>query len=232
MKKEVRSTGPKVSVILPTRNEEKTIVKIIKEIKLLKKHFSLEIIVTDGASTDKTVALARKEKVKVLSFKEKRGKGADFWDAGLEAKGKYIVQIDADYQFKPSEIPLLVKALDDGADIAIGKRIDQADAPFIRTLGNFLLTAATSVVVGRKISDSLAGFKAIRTDKFKKLKLKETHFGYEAETVIKSIRLRYKLVEIPVSYRRRNTGISQVHPLRDGTLILISIFRARFTKLD
>lgn len=232
MVKDATLKAPKVTVILPTRNEEKTIVKIIKEIKKLKKKFTLEIIVTDGASSDKTVELAKKEKVKVLSFKEKRGKGADFWDAGISAKGKYIVQIDADYQFKPSEIPLLVEALDKGADIAIGKRIDHEDAPFIRTIGNFLLTAATSIVVGRKISDSLAGFKAIKTDKFKKLKLQEKHFGYEAETVIKSIRLGYKLVEVPVSYTRRNTGISQVHPLRDGTLILISIFKSRFTKLN
>lgn len=222
----------KVSVILPTYNEEKSISKIIQDIKKLKKEFKLEIIVADGGSKDKTVALAEKEGVSVIKFPKKRGKGIDFWQAGLKAKGKYIVQIDADYQFKPKEIPLLIKALDDGADIAIGKRIDHGDAPFVRTLGNFLLTFATSIAVGRKISDSLAGFKAIRRDKFRKLNLTEKHFGYEAETVIKSLRMHYKLVEVPVSYTRRNTGISQVSPIKDGLLILKSIVKARITRLD
>jgi glycosyltransferase involved in cell wall biosynthesis len=231
MKKEVNSNSPKVSIILPTYNEEKSISKIIREIKTLKKKFTFEIIVADGGSKDKTVLLAKKENVRVIQFPVKRGKGVDFWEAGLQAKGEYIVQIDADYQFRPSEIPLLVTALDKGADIAIGKRIDQGDAPLIRTLGNFLLTMATSVAAGRRISDSLAGFKAIKRNKFKRLNLTERHFGYEAETVIKSVRLKYKLVEVPVSYTRRNTGISQVSPLRDGLLILGSILKARFTKL-
>lgn len=221
----------KVSIILPTYNEEKSIVKIIRDIKKLKTKFPLEIIVADGGSKDKTVKLAENENVRVIKFAKKRGKGIDFWQAGLKANGDYIVQIDADYQFQPKEIPLLIKALDDGADIAIGKRIDHGDAPFIRTLGNFLLTLATSIAVGQKISDSLAGFKAIRREKFRKLKLSERHFGYEAETVIKSIRMHYRLVEIPVSYTRRNTGISQVSPFKDGVLILKSIVKARFARL-
>lgn len=231
MKKEPINT-PKVSIVLPTYNEEKSIARMIKDVSKLKSKFSLEIIVSDGGSKDKTVFLAKKAGAKVISFLTKRGKGIDFWEAGLKARGKYIVQIDADYQFQPSEIPLLIDALDKGADIAIGKRIDHGDAPFIRTLGNFLLTMATSLVVGRIISDSLAGFKAIRRSKFKKLNLTEKHFGYEAETVIKSMRLKYKLVEVPVSYARRNTGISQVSPLRDGLLILGSIIKARFAKLN
>ncbi len=221
----------KVSIILPTYNEEKSIVRMIRDIKKLKKKFTLEIIVADGGSSDRTVSYAEKEKVRVIKFPKKRGKGIDFWQAGLKAIGDYIVQIDADYQFQPKEIPLLVNELDKGADIAIGKRIDHGDAPFIRTLGNFLLTFVTSIVVGRKISDSLAGFKAIRKNKFRKLNLTERHFGYEAETVVKSIRMHYRLVEVPVSYTRRNTGISQVSPLKDGFLILKSIIKARLAPL-
>ena len=93
------------------------------------------------------------------------------------------------------------------------------------------LIIVTSIVVGRKISDSLAGFKAIRKNKFRKLNLTERHFGYEAETVVKSIRMHYRLVEVPVSYTRRNTGISQVSPLKDGFLILKSIIKARLAPL-
>lgn len=230
MKSRIKKS-PKVSIILPTYNEERTIGKMIKEIKSMKKNYTYEVIIADGGSSDKTVEIAKREGAKVIEFRKKRGKGADFKDAALKSRGDYIVQIDADYQFKPKEINLLVKALDDGYDIAIGKRIDQGDAPFIRTLGNFLLSVATSLACRRYIVDSLAGFKAIRSDKFRKLKISEKHFGYEAETVIKSIRLGYKLIEIPVSYTRRNTGQSQVSPLKDGSLILKSIIKAGFAKL-
>lgn len=232
MKKETRKTTPKVSIILPTYNEEETIVQIIKDIKKLQKLFTIEIIVADGGSKDKTAELAKNENVKVIRFKKKRGKGKDFWEAALQAKGEYTVQIDADYQFLPSEIPLMIGKLDHGADIAIGKRIDHGKAPLIRTFGNYFLTLITSIVVGRKIGDTLAGFKAIKTKKLHALKLKEPHFGYEAETVIKSIRLKYKLEEVPVNYTRRNKGISQVNSFRDGFLILGSIIKARFAKID
>ena len=142
MKKETGKISPKVSIILPTHNEQETIAQIIKDIKKLYKLFTFEIIVVDGGSSDKTVEFAEKEGVKVIKFPKKRGKGVDFWEATLQAKGKYIVQIDADYQFLPSEIPLLVKELDHGADLAIGKRIDQEEAPIIRTFGNYILTLA------------------------------------------------------------------------------------------
>lgn len=223
--------NPKVSVILPTYNESKTIEKIIADIQKLKNYFSLEIIVADGGSTDGTAVLAKKQKVTVLSFPKKRGKGVDFWEAAKIAKGEYIVQIDADYQFLPSEIPLLVQALDDGADIAIGNRTDQGKAPLIRTLGNFGLSLITSILLGKRIHDLLAGFKAARTPVLLSLKLTEPHFGYEAETVIKSIRMGYKLTEVRVNYIRRNTGASQVNSLKDGFLILLAIYKARFTPL-
>lgn len=222
---------PKVSIILPTYNESRTIEKIITDIQKLKKIFSLEIIVTDGGSKDNTVNLARRKKVQVLSFPKKRGKGKDFWEAAQVAKGLYTIQIDADYQFLPSEIPLLVEALDNGVDIAIGNRIDHGDAPFIRTFGNWALSFIVSVVLGRRIHDALAGFKAIRTPVLLSLKLTEPHFGYEAETVIKSVRMGYALKEVPVSYTRRNQGASQVNSLKDGLLILIAILKARILPL-
>lgn len=222
---------PRVSIILPTHNESETIEKIISDIQKLKSFFSLEIIVADGGSNDGTVTLARRKKVTVLSFPRKRGKGIDFWEAAKIAKGEYIVQIDADYQFLPSEIPVLVQTLDYGADLAIGKRTDQGNAPITRTFGNFTLSLIASLLIGRRIHDLLAGFKAARASVLLSLKLTEPHFGYEAETVIKSIRMGYKVAEVPVYYTRRNTGASQVNALRDGLLILLAIFKASFRQL-
>ena len=229
----MKRSGPfkKVSVIVPTYNESKTISRLLREIKRLETLFPIEIIVVDGNSTDNTIELAVKERVKVIGRNKKYGKGADFWYAAKKASGDYIVQIDADYQFSPKEIPLFVRALKNGADIAIAHRISHKDAPIIRTLGNHIFVIITSVLIGKRIYDVVAGFKAFKKPVLMSLNLKDPHFGYEGEIVVKSARMGYKIVQVPVSYKPRQAGISQVSPLRDGALTIWSLIKARFTKL-
>jgi dolichol-phosphate hexosyltransferase len=217
-----------VTIILPTYNEAETIVPMITGIKKLNKKFPIEIIVVDSGSPDGTAMLAEKAGVKVIKYRKKRGKGADFWAGAKAATGEYIIQIDADNQFSPTEIPAFVKALQNGADVAIAHRIDHSEAPFIRTLGNRLFVIAATVVLGRRIHDLVAGFKAFKTDVLLDIKITEPHFGYEAEVVAKTVRKGYKLVEIPVEYKPRRTGVSQVSPLRDGVLTILSLLKARF----
>jgi glycosyltransferase involved in cell wall biosynthesis len=221
----------KVSVVLPTFNETKTIGSIIDEIKTLSGIYDLEIIVADGGSADGTADLARAHGAKVLNFPRKRGKGLDFWDAAKTATGDFIVQIDADFQFLPKEIPLLITPLEQGADVAIARRTDHSRAPMIRTVGNTLFVWFTSLVAGRRVYDVVAGFKAFRAPVLLSLDLRDSHFGYEGEIVMKVIKMGYKLVQAPVSYQPRVFGKSQVIPLRDGVLTVYSIMKARFSKL-
>lgn len=222
---------PKVSVIIPTFNEQETITPLIREIQKFKGKYILEIIVSDGGSTDDTVKLARKEKVEVIQSPGKRGKGIDFWEAAQKAKGEYIVQIDADYQFSPKEIFLFVNALENGADIAIAHRVDQSVASFIRTFGNWVQSIVTTILIRKKIHDTFAGFKAIKKSVLLDLNLQEHHFGYEAEIVIKGVRMGYKLIQIPVSYKMRQAGESQVNLLKHGFLNLKSIIKTSFISL-
>jgi len=230
-KKNTRIKRRKVSIIIPTYNESATIVKIIREIKQLRKIFPLEIIVIDANSPDHTAKLAEKEKVTVIKRKKKYGKGADFWMAANKSTADYIVQIDGDYQFSPKEIPLLVQALEKGADVALGWRVSHKGAPFVRTMGNFLFVSVTSILVGRKIHDVVAGFKAFKRNALLSLNLQEAHFGYEGEVVVKAARMGFTIAQVPVSYRNRTAGKSQVNPLRDGLLTIWSLVKARYMKL-
>lgn len=218
----------KTTVVIPTYNEEETIIDLIKDIKKFK---DIEIIVADGGSKDHTVSLVKKEGVKIIQNGEKRGKGIDFWEAAKKATGVYVIQIDADNQFSAKEIPLFIKALDEGADIAIAHRVDQSMAPFIRTFGNWAQSIITSILLRKRIYDTFAGFKAIRKSVLTDLDLQVRHFGYEAEIVIKGVRKGYQLVQIPVSYRMRETGESQVHLMKTGFLNLTSIVKMSFIKL-
>lgn len=226
-----------VSIILTSYNEEKNIGRTIKDCQALKKFFPVEIIVADAASKDKTIQIAKKMKVnRILRFPFKRGKGADFWAGGLLATGDYIVQIDTDHQFQPNEIPLFIEALDKGADVVIGTRfsggkIEKGSISFRNYFGNWVMSAATSIACGKRISDVMAGFKGFKRDAFLALDLKERHFEYEAETVTKSCRMGMNLVQIPITYTKRKGGASGIRALRDGINVLKAILKVYFSSL-
>lgn len=227
-----------VSIIITSYNEEKNIGRTIKDCQALKRFFPIEIVVVDAASKDKTLQIARRMKVdRIIRFPFKRGKGADFWVAGVVATGDYIIQIDADHQFQPNEIPLFVETLEKGADVAIGTRfsgqgkIEKGSITFRNLFGNWVMSAATSIACGRRITDVMAGFKGFKRDAFLALDLKERHFEYEAETVVKACRMGMNLVQIPITYTKRVGGTSGIRALRDGINVLKAIWKVYFTKL-
>lgn len=226
-----------VSVILTSYNEEKNIGRTIKDCKILKKFFPVEIIVADAASKDKTVEIAKKLRVdRIIRFPFKRGKGADFWAGGLIAKGEYIIQIDTDHQFQPNEIPLFVEALEKGADVVIGTRFDggkiQKDSVSpLNLFGNWVMSFLTSLACGRRITDVMAGFKGFRKEAFLALDLRERHFEYEAETVTKACRMGMNLVQIPITYTRRVGGVSGIRALQDGLNVCKAILKVYFSDL-
>lgn len=226
-----------VSIILTSYNEEKNIGRTIKDCQKLKKFFPVEIIVVDAASKDRTIEIARKMRVdRIIRFPFKRGKGADFWAGGLAAKGDYIIQIDTDHQFQPNEIPLFVDALNKGADVVIGTRfgggkIQKGSITSRNLFGNWVMSALTSIACGRRITDVMAGFKGFKRDAFLALDLKERHFEYEAETVVKAVKSGMNLVQLPITYTKRVGGVSGIKALRDGLNVCKAIARVYFDNI-
>lgn len=211
-----KNFSPLVSIVIPTFQEKSNITSIIKKTKKIAKFYDIEIIIADGGSKDGTAKLAKKAGVDViLEFPGQRGKGIDFWEACQFVKGEYIVQIDADHQFDPGQIPLFVESLKSGADVAIASR-DHSKALLLRTLGNHIVSILASVVLKKRIYDMLAGFKAIRKDVLLSLQLHEKSFMYEVELVAKAVRMGFKLDQIPVSYKKRVREVSQVNLVKDG----------------
>lgn len=226
-----------VSIILTSYNEEKNIGRTIKDCRALRKFFPIEIILVDAASKDKTIEIANRMGVgRIIRFPYKRGKGADFWVAGCVAKGDYIIQIDADHQFQPNEIPLFVNALDRGADVVIGTRfsgkgkIEKGSVSFRNLFGNWVMSLATSIACGRRITDVMAGFKGFTRNALLALDLRERHFEYEAETVTKACKMGMNLVQIPITYTKRVGGASGIRALRDGINVLKAIFKVYFSQ--
>lgn len=226
-----------ISIILTSYNEEKNIGRTIKDCKAIKRKHPLEIIVVDAASKDKTVAIAKKFRVdRIVRFPFKRGKGADFWAGGLIAKGDYIIQIDTDHQFQPSEIPLFIEALEKGADIAIGTRfnggkIQKGSISKRNLFGNWIMSFFTSLACGHRVTDVMAGFKGFTREAFLALDLRERHFEYEAEVVVKAAKMQMKLIQIPITYTKRVGGISGIKAFKDGFNVIKAITKVKFTNL-
>lgn len=223
------------SVIIPAYNEERNLGRVIQNLRSSLSGYDLQIIVVDDGSSDRTTEVAKSEGTFLIRHPVNRGKGAAFRSGIPAIEKEFVVQIDADHQFQPSDIPKLLLELEQGSDIVLGSRfkggrIETGSVNIVNRFGNWLMSTATSLAAGTKVYDIMAGFKAFRTEALKKLNLQTDHFGYEAEIVVKAGKLGLKIAEVPITYSKRLDGVSNVKTLRDGTLVLMTIAKTYFQK--
>lgn len=225
----MKNKFPLTSVIIPGFNEEKNIESVIVDVLKLKKKYPIEIIVVDDGSKDKTSIVAKKAGADVvISYKKNKGKGGAFRVGIDKAKGDYIVQIDADHQFQPNEIPKFIDTLHKGYDVVCGTRfkkgkIEKGSVSTVNLFGNWLMSVVTTFFSGIKVTDIMAGFKGFTNSAAKKLDLSTPHFGYEAEVVVKAGKLDLKVKELPITYTKRIYGTSGVKAIRDGIKVSYTI---------
>jgi len=184
-----------ISIIVPAYNEERKIENTLKRIKQVP--IAKEIIVIDDGSKDKTAVKARKY-AKVIRYMLNRGKGAAMRAGAKAAKGDTLVFIDAS-QFKPEEIPKLVKKMSETkASMVVGVR-DFGIIPWHRRITNNLTKLAIWMGTGRKISDALSGFRIIRKKDFLALDTRENRYCIESEINFRALGKGMKVAEVPVT---------------------------------
>lgn len=214
------TTKPDISVILPTLNEETTIGICIEKIQKIFKDQAIsgEIIVSDS-STDNTPEIAR-ELGAVVVHPSHRGYGFAYLEGFAHARGSYIVIGDADNTYDFLELPLLVRELDQGADLVVGSRFKGdlkkgAMTPLHQYIGNPLLTWVLNTVFHTEFSDTHSGFRAIRADALKKLSLQSWGMEFASEMLIKASREGLRITEVPITYYPRETP-SKLSSFSDG----------------
>ncbi|MBI4100141.1 glycosyltransferase family 2 protein [Candidatus Microgenomates bacterium] len=203
----------KISVIIFTKNEEKSLPYLLKNLK----NFPGEILVIDGQSTDKTREIAQKFKAKVFSDPG-WGKGGGIKVAIKKAASEVLVFMDGDGSHDPADIKNLVKPiLADKADHVIGSRIlggsDESHGTFyrfIRETGSHIVTILINYRFKTDLSDSQNGFRAIKRDLAKKFNIKEDGFAVEQEILIKSLKHGLRVVEVPAHEYTRRFGKSRI----------------------
>ena len=198
-----------IVVTIPAYNEEKTIGVLIKDIHEVMKssNYNYKILVVDDGSKDGTKEIAKNIGAVVYSHPKNYGLAETFnteIKKSLEMGADIIVHIDADRQYQPKEIPMLLKEIENGCDLVLGSRFKGKieSMPLVKRLGNKAFSKVISNVIGMNISDGQTGFRAFTREIAEKINIISDH-TYTQEQIIKAVRQKYKVKEVPVYFAKR-----------------------------
>jgi len=198
----------KILVIIPAYNEENTIVDVIQKIPPEVNGYILNILVVDDGSTDKTAEKSRSMGVLVFSHSKNMGLGIAFASGlsyAIRLQPAVVVNIDADGQFDPADIPKLVKPIiASEADFVTGSRFldikEIPGMPKIRLFGNKIVTKLINFLTKNNFTDVSCGFRAYSYDTILKLNL-SAKFTYTHESFLSLCFQNVHIKEVPISVR-------------------------------
>ncbi|RLG00537.1 glycosyltransferase family 2 protein [Thermococci archaeon] len=177
----------KLTAVIPARNEEKRIGHIVRKTK----KYVDEVLVVDDASYDNTKKEAENSGAKVISFEKNRGYIAAIKEGFRGSKGDIIITLDGDGEHDPHDIPKLVREIEKGYDLVLGKRknIDRVSERFLNFLTNLKV----------KCKDSGTGFRAVKRELALKLELRgKCTCGI---FVLEAYRHNAKIKEVPIKIK-------------------------------
>ena len=213
------SGRPRVAVVIPTLNEEAPIGEVVGAVP---RDVVDEIIVADSGSTDRTVERARAAGARVV-VERQRGYGrACAAGAGAACDCDIIVFLDGDGSDRPELIPRLLAPIVDGThDFVIGSRTRGEREPgsmnALQILAGYTAGALTRLLYGVAYTDMCA-FRAIRRGSLDRLGMREMTYGWNLEMQMRAARAGLRILEIPVSHKRRTGGASKVSGTMTGTI--------------
>ncbi len=226
----------KVSVVVPTKNEEDVIDKFIQRMEdVLSGDLSGEIIFVDD-STDQTPQKIRKymKLFKNIKYIEgDGGKGTAINIGFSSATNDFIVMIDADLQYFPEDIPKLLAELEKGYDIAVGKRDIKninININIKRKIFSQVFRLLSRLFLNVGVSDTQSGLKAIKKSAWQKVKpLKTTGFEFDLEMLYKAKKAGLKVSQCNIMFAEREAGRSKVNVLMSSIRFLSKIIKLRFS---
>lgn len=211
----------RVVVTLPTYNELENLPLIAPEIVA----HGYRLLIIDDNSPDGTGRLADSlaadvPEITVLHREAKAGLGRAYaagFDRALAEGADIVIEMDADFSHDPADLPRLVAALDDGADVAIGSRYVPGGAtpdwPFHRQMISRGGNLYARTMLGIPIRDATAGFRAFTAEALRKLPYREAEasgYGFQVEMAWRAHQGGLNVAEVPISFRDRTRGTSKM----------------------
>ena len=221
-----------LGVIVPAFNEERTLERVLDRVLL--QACVGQVVVVDDCSTDGTFAAATRfqddPRVTVLQHARNEGKGAAI-RTGLQALTTPLVIIqDADMEYDPLDyMKLIGPVLEGRADVVYGVRgfSGQTAYSYWFVKGNQLVTTATNILFNCYIQDMETGFKVLRTELMRRLRLRGTRFDIEPDLTARVLRLGYRIYEVPITYHARGRAQGKKLTWRDGIAALRTLLLVR-----
>jgi len=211
-------TTAKVAIIIPALNEEAALPPLLAEIPPNTVQW---IVVVDNGSTDATATVAEEAGV-IVTCEPMRGYGRAClrgFHTAQQLGADVLVFMDGDGSDDPADLALMLAPILEGrTDFVIGSRVsNRAERGAILAqarLGNWLVSSMIRTLYNARIHD-IGSFRAIRCSALEELHMREMTYGWPVEMVVKAARANYRILELPIHYRKRSHGQSKVA----GTLV-------------
>ena len=210
-----------VIVIVPTYNEAENLEAIAAAVRA----HGYRLLVVDDGSPDGTGEIADSlatadDGIAVLHRDTKAGLGKAYaagFTQALELDGKVLCEMDADFSHDPADLPRLIAAIDEGADLAIGSRYVPGggadDWPWHRKLISSGGNRYAALMLGIKVKDATAGYRAFRADAIRRLRPETcdaSGYAFQVEMAWRASEAGLKIVEVPIRFRDREAGTSKM----------------------
>ena len=232
---------PQLSIVVPAYNEE---TKLYASLRIIVEYFraqeeSFEVIVVNDGSSDRTLQIAEgaskeMQEIRIIDYKENRGKGYAVKKGVLDSSGEIVLFMDADLSTRPEEWPKFREALNNGLDIAIGSRRANGSKiakpqPILReTMGKVFTYLSNKILFsGQRISDISCGFKAFKREVAHELfaAQKLTDWSFDAEILYIAKKHNYSIVEVPITWT--DDPNTKVKPIRAAAVAFIGLLKIR-----
>ena len=230
----------KLSIVIPTYNEEKTIQAILKKVERapLPEGLDKEIIIVDDNSTDQTLAKIKElgKTYKIFSHTKNQGKGGAVKTGFKYATGDFLIIQDADLEYDPNDYRAMVQPILEGrALVTNGVRISpQKDARKKKSLyweawlGNHLITWTTNLLYFHNAGEYEGCYKAFTKKLIDSIEVKTNNFDFDNELICKILKRGIKPIDVPIHYYPRSYDDGKKINWRHGFIILWTIIKTRF----
>jgi glycosyltransferase involved in cell wall biosynthesis len=224
-----------LSILMPVFNERSTVEAAIDDALTAELPVEIrQLVVVDDGSTDGTRELLASREwpdgVEVVYHERNRGKGAAVRTGLQHAAGEFAAILDADLEYRAADLGHVLQPLVSGeASVVFGTRAwtSQSSFSFWYVMGNKAVTFATNILYNCWISDVMTCHKAMRTELFRSLPLRERGFAIEPEIAARVLRAGERIHEIPISYHARSREEGKKLTSADGLRVLRTLVRCR-----